>query len=152
MLDSAQFVEKIKNGLNKASLKILASVAILSSLILIDQLLKYKIRSSGGFYVCNNGISFGLKTENIVFLLIISLSIVFFFLFKAIEKNKVLFLCGILFILGGALSNILDRTMFGCVIDHIKPFLGFLPVFNLADMAISFGAFLIILFSIKTNR
>lgn len=44
---------------------------------------------------------------------------------------------GLIFILAGAISNILDRLYFGCVIDFIR--LPFWPLFNLADAFIVIG-------------
>lgn len=42
------------------------------------------------------------------------------------------------FLLGGALSNLLDRIAFGCVPDYFQPFQWF-PVFNIADIGVSVG-------------
>ncbi|MEK7598152.1 MAG: signal peptidase II, partial [Patescibacteria group bacterium] len=50
---------------------------------------------------------------------------------------------GLTFILSGALSNVIDRLYFGCVIDFID--LKFWPVFNLADVFITTGVILILL-------
>lgn len=109
----------------------------------IDQLIKYKIRSNGGFYICNPGISFGIQIPTFAFWLILAV-FVFFALFKHktllqnFKQNKPYFVFLSLF-LGGCLSNLLDRLLFGCVVDYIFPFWQKLPVFNLADMAIFFG-------------
>lgn len=56
---------------------------------------------------------------------------------------------GILFILGGAISNIIDRTMSGCVIDIID--LKLWPVFNLADTFIVIGAIIIVLAAFRNK-
>ena len=53
----------------------------------------------------------------------------------------------ILLILAGAISNIIDRFYFGCVIDFID--LKIWPVFNLADIFISVGAIAIIIKTLK---
>ena len=52
-------------------------------------------------------------------------------------------------ILGGAIGNLIDRVLFGHVIDYIQVWLGSypFPAFNLADSAISVGAVLLILSS-----
>lgn len=52
-------------------------------------------------------------------------------------------------ILSGALSNIMDRLSFGCVIDFID--LKFWPVFNLADVFITIGAIIILVKSRKVK-
>ncbi|HEX5132495.1 MAG TPA: signal peptidase II [Candidatus Krumholzibacteria bacterium] len=55
-------------------------------------------------------------------------------------------------ILGGALGNLIDRIIYGEVIDFLQ--IGFnghyWPVFNVADMAVSIGAALLVLFAIRT--
>ena len=45
--------------------------------------------------------------------------------------------------LGGAFSNIIDRVFIGCVLDYIPIFKEIFPVFNIADIGISLGAFFI---------
>ena len=49
-------------------------------------------------------------------------------------------------ILGGALGNVLDRVMYGAVVDFIDVYYGnwHWPAFNIADSAICIGAALII--------
>lgn len=125
-------------------------LALLLFLILIDQLIKYIIRSSGGFYICNKGIAFGI---NLPYWLILGLIIVILvfasflisnFKFQSASWRTNLALA---LILSGAISNLLDRLYFGCVIDFID--LKIWPIFNLADIFICVGAFL---FTIKLNR
>jgi len=50
-------------------------------------------------------------------------------------------------ILGGAAGNVIDRVVYGHVIDFIDVFYGswHWPTFNVADSAISIGAFLLLL-------
>ena len=57
-------------------------------------------------------------------------------------------------ILGGAIGNVVDRIRYGAVID----FLDFhwdnyhFPAFNIADSAISIGAFIIVLFLLRRKK
>ena len=53
-------------------------------------------------------------------------------------------------IVGGALGNIVDRFARGYVVDFIS--VGSWPVFNLADMFLSIGIFLTVLFYAKIKR
>lgn len=62
------------------------------------------------------------------------------------SKSKIL----LALIIGGALGNIYDRVMHGYVIDFIA--FSFWPVFNLADIFLSVGVFLLILFYGKIHR
>lgn len=53
-------------------------------------------------------------------------------------------------ILGGAIGNLIDRIYLGHVVDYIQVWLGSYPwpAFNIADAAISVGAFMLILSSL----
>ncbi len=53
-------------------------------------------------------------------------------------------------VLAGALGNLLDRLMFGYVVDFLDFNLGFYrwPTFNIADISIFIGAALLILESV----
>lgn len=121
-------------------------------IIIIDQLFKYKIRQSGGFYLCNSGISFGIQLPIPAFWLILGLFLFFLVVYFVFLHNTPVFSLNFLFlglglIIGGALSNVSDRLFFGCVLDYISFFKKFFPVFNVADIGI-FGGSLFILFSL----
>ena len=56
--------------------------------------------------------------------------------------------CGLALIVGGALGNVIDRVAYGYVVDFISVHYQrewFFPAFNVADSAISTGAFFLIL-------
>ena len=57
-------------------------------------------------------------------------------------------------ILGGAAGNLIDRLVYGYVIDFIDVYYGswHWPAFNVADAAISVGAFLLLLDALMGNR
>jgi len=62
-------------------------------------------------------------------------------------QNQKILTAGIALILGGAVGNLIDRILFGHVIDFIQVYYATLywPAFNIADSAITLGAgFLII--------
>ena len=61
---------------------------------------------------------------------------------------------GLCFVVGGAIGNVYDRLMLGYVIDFIEAHYQeyFWPAFNVADTAISLGAFLLILDLIFTKN
>lgn len=59
-----------------------------------------------------------------------------------------LFCCALAFILGGAIGNVIDRALYGHVIDFLDfhwSNWGHFPAFNIADSAISLGAVLFII-------
>ncbi|HEY9148425.1 MAG TPA: signal peptidase II [Gammaproteobacteria bacterium] len=57
-------------------------------------------------------------------------------------------------VLGGALGNVIDRLYFGYVIDFLDFYYGrwHWPAFNVADMAISVGAVMLIIDSLRPER
>lgn len=116
-------------------------ITLIISLVLVDQISKYIIRNTSGFYICNKGIAFGIQASDIMLFPILTLAIcaISYFIYKKHSKN-ILYL---LLILSGALSNIIDRLYFGCVIDFID--LKFWPVFNIADIYITIGAAVILM-------
>lgn len=130
-----------KNLLLKRFLELLSFFSLLSVSVLIDQFLKYRIRHNGGFYLCNSGISFGLHIPIFIFWLILA---IFFLIFVICLHKKRTFSCffaiGLAFFIGGTLSNITDRFLFGCILDYISFFQKIFPIFNAADVEIFFGS------------
>jgi len=110
-------------------------------LIIIDQLTKYIIRYLGGFYICNSGMAFGIKTTPLFFysLWIIIILIILNLLITKYPAYRY----PLAIILSGAFSNLLDRLNYGCVIDFID--LKIWPVFNLADIFICLGVLLFVM-------
>lgn len=62
------------------------------------------------------------------------------------HREEVLFSLALSLILGGAIGNLIDRLLLGAVVDFLYFHIGeyYWPAFNVADMAISCGAGLII--------
>jgi signal peptidase II len=116
-----------------------------SLFIFVDQI--SKIASdylSGDFYfinnVCNKNISWSLPAKPMFFYPI--WFAIIFFLSRWFSKEKNIFSrLALLLIISGAISNMVDRISYGCVIDFID--LKFWPVFNLADTYITLGIILL---------
>lgn len=109
------------------------------------------------FYItnCHNeGAAFSLFSGNVLFLIFITL-IVLFLIYRTINKENVNRI-GVLaygLLLGGILGNLYDRIFYGYVIDYLD-FIIFkfdFAIFNLADAAIVVGAILLILFEGSDN-
>ncbi|UCD15841.1 MAG: signal peptidase II [Candidatus Omnitrophota bacterium] len=102
--------------------------------------------------VFNRGAAFGILKGNTALLIIISVVFILVFLvFMKKENKKNLFFiiaCGL--VLGGALSNLLDRVFLGFVIDYID--LRWWPVFNLSDSCISVGIALLFLEAVVSSK
>ena len=61
---------------------------------------------------------------------------------------------GLALIIGGAVSNVIDRFLYGAVVDFLDFYIGSYhwPTFNVADSAICIGAFLICIRSVFMKR
>lgn len=104
-------------------------------------------------YVKNTGAAFSMFSNNTILVIIISVVVIGFLLFY-IYKNKgnnKLENVSYAFILGGAIGNLIDRLVYGYVIDFLDfEILSYdAPIFNLADTFIVIG---VILFLINTLR
>jgi len=108
----------------------------------------------------NNGISFGLfNNDNKINALVISTIaiVIILFLIRLLSKaetNKLNIGFGL--IIGGAVGNIVDRSIYGAVMDFLDLHIGTYhwPAFNIADSSITIGAIILIadsLFSQKKN-
>ena len=100
--------------------------------------------------ICNTGIGLGIEIPVIwrVILIVLTFTIaclLFRNILQNTERLTLAILFGGSFLFGGALSNIADRVLRGCVPDFFA--LSFFPAFNMADIGISVGVF-ILLFSV----
>ena len=70
------------------------------------------------------------------------------------HSTQALFALALSLILGGALGNLIDRIAYGYVVDflHFHWNEHYFPAFNLADSAITCGAFLLILDSFRGHK
>ena len=136
--------------------------------IIIDRILKVLVTNNyalnvrnkiidGFFYItnCHNeGAAFSLFSGNVLFLIFITL-IVLFLIYRTINKENVNKI-GVLaygLLLGGILGNLYDRIFYGYVIDYLD-FVIFkfnFAIFNLADAAIVIGSILLIVFEGSDN-
>ena len=97
----------------------------------------------------NKNIAFSIPVPDIITipLIIIILGLLIYWFLKLARKNFGLQEIGLLFIVIGAISNLIDRLHYGYVIDYIN--LRFWPVFNIADMMISGGVIILIIILFK---
>lgn len=95
-------------------------------------------------YVRNKGAAFGLLWGDSFFLILVGAVVVALIVYfhKKVKSNDFMQL-PLAFLLGGSLGNIFDRVFRTYVIDYID--FHFFPVFNLADIMINVGVFLIII-------
>ena len=117
------------------------------SKIIIPKLLEIDI-------IKNIGIAFGLNNGNLknIFITIVILIMIIGFIkkqYQNIDRNMMISLS---LILGGGISNLIDRIIRGGVIDFIK--VSTFPIFNIADCLIVIGWVLLIICVVRigTNK
>ena len=109
-------------------------------------------------YAKNNGIAFSMLSENRFFIILISfvlISLFLYIIYKDMKKDNNKFkLILYAILLGGILGNLLDRLIRGYVIDFIsiKIFTYYFPVFNLADICITVGVILLIIYMLFIEK
>jgi signal peptidase II len=137
---------------------------ILSVLVLLDQLSKLYIHKNFSLYeskdflinilelkyVRNTGIAFGMFAEHSQLIFTLVSLVVLAFLIISFTKPKLEL--GFIFIFAGALGNLIDRILYGFVIDFINPTFVDFAVFNLADAFLNIGVFLIIMQMFITKK
>ena len=136
-------------------------ISIISVLvILIDQIIKYIIRSNLNIYesikitkhlyityVENTGGAFSILSGNVLFLTFIGfICLVLFYIFfirnKELKKYDIIFYS---IFIGGIIGNMIDRIINKAVIDYIDVRLFDFAIFNFADICIVISIILIII-------
>ena len=142
-------------------------VIIASGLLIIDQITKFAVRSRmevgetlpvfrGVFdftYVQNRGAAFSLFQNSqliTVILPVITMVAGVIFLLHLRKKKEKLAELGVLLIMVGGIGNLIDRIVLGFVTDMIS--VGNFPVFNVADICVTVGCAVLILWVIIGDR
>ena len=141
---------------------------IISILIIaLDQITKYLVVSNmsvgetafslGLFditYVKNEGAAFSMLSGRMSLLSIISIVFCIAVVIYWIKKKPThpLLCTSIMMLFAGAFANAIDRILRGFVVDFIHTTFISFPVFNIADIAITVGAGLLILYEILFDK
>jgi len=151
--------------LKKKYIILLATVTVM---VLIDFITKAYISSTmflhesfpviEGFfnitYVRNPGAAFSFLADapavfrSVFFVTVTTLAVLFILYYIAKDKfEDPLMTFGLSLILSGAVGNLIDRVRLGEVVDFIDVYIGSYhwPAFNVADSAITVGAFILLL-------
>ena len=140
------------------------SLLSIAALTAADQIIKYfvllylkpvgSVGAINGFlewnYVENTGAAFGSFSGNTALLSIITAVIIISGIAAIILKkinNKFLLVTATVIIAGG-LGNLIDRIFRGYVVDFIKVLFIDFPVFNFADILVTCGSFMLIIYLI----
>jgi len=158
--------------MNKAqNLPLLRSLAIATLVLLLDQLSKWSALSNlklgipeevlpfmNWLLLFNPGAAFSFLAQSsgwqrwFFTILGLAASLYILWLLRKNQSDKMLS-WALSLILGGALGNVLDRIMYGAVVDFIDLHYGnwHWPAFNIADSAISIGAALIVFSELRKS-
>lgn len=125
------------------------TIPLIITLLFIDLLTKYiffDMQYLQGIFQAsfNTGISFSLPVNQ---LFVETITIIFIFAILYLLSQKKIHPIIATFIIAWALGNLLDRLFLWWVRDFI--WLGFGPVFNVADVYINLAVFYFILFELK---
>lgn len=104
--------------------------------------------------VTNTGAAFSMLSNHTWILgivsIVFSIGIIVYMLKKKPQEKLIGISAGLL--LGGAVGNGIDRVVRGYVIDFIETSFIEFPVFNIADIAITVGAGLLIIAAMKSEK
>ena len=140
---------------------------IIAAVIVLDRIVKALVKSGfepgdtvavlGDFfhitYVQNRGVAFSMLYGHQTVIIILTaalLAAVLVFLIGFNKKFPAVFNTGLALVCGGGLSNIVDRTLYGYVVDMLD--FGSFPVFNVADICICVGCGLMLLYAMRSMK
>lgn len=110
-------------------------------------------------YVENKGAAFSLfwgKTWFFILVSIVVIALLTFYLIRYRSQESIWLRIAIASILGGAIGNLIDRILYGYVVDMINPLFVQFAVFNVADIFVTCGTilfvFLLIFWPMIKNR
>ena len=146
-------------------------IIIIVAIIALDQWSKWAIKTSFNLYqskpviqdllhftyVTNDGMAFGLSfpggKQVLLIMTILLTGFIVGFLWK--EKNgHPLIKYGLALILSGAIGNLIDRLLYGKVVDFLDLMIGNFHwyIFNIADSSVTIGMILFIIHSIYVEQ
>ncbi|MFS7491505.1 signal peptidase II [Carnobacterium maltaromaticum] len=142
--------------------------ALAAVILVIDQITKYVVVNNidlyevkevipgilSWMYIRNTGAAWSILEGQMWFFYIITFAVVIavIYIMQKYAKGNWLFSLGLSLILAGALGNFIDRLRLGYVVDMIRlDFMNF-PIFNVADMSLSIGVAIIILYVLLDEK
>lgn len=104
-------------------------------------------------YVKNTGVAWSILSGKINLIIVITLAIIMLLIIYIFNKKSysVLEIISYSMLLSGSIGNLIDRIIYGYVIDYLDfNILGYdYPIFNFADICIVIGIVLILIFGGK---
>lgn len=94
-------------------------------------------------YMCNSGVAMGVAVPlPVLVVLWVGIMAALVRLWKRTARDSVVTHMAFMMIFAGAMSNAVDRMIYGCVVDYV-PFLH-ISSFNIADVGITCGALVVL--------
>lgn len=126
-------------------------------LVFIDQITKivaknklvnrdYNIKSFRFVLVKNYGFAMGVLKKNAILIKVVHLIAVIVMICFYLDNTNTSVLIPLSIILSGGFSNLLDRFLYGYVIDYLQ--ISKSPIFNLADIYILLGVMFVFFYEI----
>lgn len=105
-------------------------------------------------YIRNSGAAYGLLSGQRWLLVIITAGVAAGLFWYARQARSILERTGLSVLLGGAVGNLINRVLWGPVTDLIEiiPLSSIFQVFNMADIAITFGVILFVWGTLRQPR
>ncbi len=132
--------------------------------VALDQVTKYLITSNmefeaqipiieNFFYIThwrNKGAAWGILQNGRLLFIPLTIVISIVLIYILFKTNSRMLKFSLSLILAGAIGNLIDRVFVGSVVDFLQFFIGSypFPVFNVADMMVDIGAFILIVYMI----
>lgn len=125
--------------------KFLVIEYVTNDIILIPNIFKITLQ-------LNTGIAFSIALPQILQIILFPILITggLYVAFKNLNVNKFFVQSSVGCVIGAAFGNFFDRVFLGRVVDYIS--IGSYPVFNFADLTITLGIFLLVVFYGKIRR
>ena len=146
-------------------------IGIISMIVVLDQWSKWMIKTSYNLYqskpiiqdflhftyVTNDGMAFGLSFPGGKHLLLVITILLTGFIIGMLWKERngdILIRYALAFILAGAIGNLIDRLIYGKVVDFMDIMIGDFHwyIFNVADSAVTLGMGLFIVHTLFFDK
>lgn len=128
-------------------------IGIIALIVALDSFLKiFFLENYPSLITINTGIGLGLMKDQYYAILAASTMITLVFLFLLVnelksDKRSYALAFSYSLIIGGSISNLIDRIIYKHVIDYL--YLPVIPVFNIADFSVTIGMTILIILLLK---
>ena len=99
-------------------------------------------------YCENTGAAWGILQNGRIFFIIMTFIALGFIVFYFFKDKAFIFRLALVFLMSGAVGNLIDRILYGKVVDFLDFYIFKydFPVFNVADICVNIGTILLIIY------